>query len=52
MSVAAHAIENMSRPLHNVDNYSPVSIISIVAKVFECVGNIQFGCVLPPPHDN
>ena len=50
-SVITPVVKNMSHPLHNVNNYHPVSIISIVAKIFECIVNICFCCMFIS-HDN
>ena len=38
-------VKNISCHLHDVNNYCHVSIIAIVASVFECVVNIRFRCM-------
>ena len=43
VSVITPVVKNTSSSLHDVNNYRPVAIISVISKAFESLINLHFG---------
>ena len=43
VSVITPIVKNTSSSLHDVNNYRPVAIISVISKAFESLINLHFG---------